>query len=102
MPGTVPLGWEAHRRLWSNNAPKVPVKKRYEMIVVFVLGGTARNVILPLIIVDFRMSAVLFQPGNKSPGHLDRPHPILCSMAEEQWPAEALDFDRCGRKQSFA
>lgn len=50
---------------------------------MIILGGTSRNMIFPLIKMDFRFSAVLMQPFREPARHIDRPNSIGGAVAQE-------------------
>ena len=71
----------------------MPIEEHQKMLVMFVLGRAARDMILPLVVMNLRPSALLLKTCDKPPRHLDRPDTIRSEMTEEEWTVEALDLN---------
>lgn len=72
-----------------------------QLLMMFVLGIAAGDVVLTLIVMDLRRPPVLPDPAFDAARHFHGPDPVRCAVAQEKRTFEALDLDGVvGRKPS--
>lgn len=82
-----------------SSSPQMFLKKAQQLLVMQILTGAIADMILPLIIMNLRLTAIGQQSCLKPAGHRHIPNLVLRAMAEKQRATIALNLDGCRRFQ---